>query len=486
MFAQSIPFDLSDIVAGFEFVGVELVIFLVTLVAACAWRHLDTKRFHAAKLASWEEKLPKVTVSECDVREVEPKVPGVPGSPPHWSIREKNFIQALACDLDDIALHARDPQSTRTVHQVMQMYENLLETLAQRGIALPEVANHARHTSVDVYSSLVYCVVRASRCHLVGRLLDDMIHQGVARPLHFYESTMKQLAGVKRYKQALNVYERLAKDGLQPSPVTLSCLINFAVEVGELRRAINFFTLLASQTTPSIRAYMTVLRVHSMRQDWPSAIGIIYDMKGKGVPVDTLALNVALGTGIVADRLEEVEAVIQEAPQVDIVSYNTLLKGYAQRSDLIKAHQVFQSLLLRDLKPNAITFNTIIDAAVRSCEFNRAWQLLEDMECAGFAPDRFTCSIMVKGITKFGERVDGECSAAQEAYIKNVLKLIRKVATSFDKPFLSQMFHAVFEACGDVPSLAQEVVFEMRQNQVALSSSTQKQLLRAITRMAKK
>ena len=30
---------------------------------------------------------------------------------------------------------------------------------------------------------------------------------------------------------------------------------------------------------------------------------------------------------------------IQEAPQVDIVSYNTLLKGYAQRSDLIKAHQ---------------------------------------------------------------------------------------------------------------------------------------------------
>lgn len=108
------------------------------------------------------------------------------------------------------------------------------------------------------------------------------------------------------------------------------------------------------------------------------------------------------------------------------------------------------------------------------------------MEVAGFAPDRFTCSIMVKGITKFGERADGECSAVQEAYIKNVLKQIRKVATSFDKPFLSQMFHAVFEACGDVPSLAQEVVLEMRQNQVALSSSTQKQLLRAITRMAKK
>jgi len=163
MFAQSIAFDLSDIVAGFKFVGLELVVFLVTLVAAFAWRHLDTKRFHAAKLASSEEKLPKVIFSERDVREVprsevESKVPGSL----QWSIAAKNFIQALACDLDDIALHARDPQSTRTVNQVMQMYEKLLETLAQRGMALPEVANHARHTCRCLQQPRLLCCASQS------------------------------------------------------------------------------------------------------------------------------------------------------------------------------------------------------------------------------------------------------------------------------------------------------------------------------------
>eukprot|EP00913_Durusdinium_trenchii_P009239 g8685.t1 len=282
--------------------------------------------------------------------------------------------------LDDIALQARDPQSTRVVNLVMQMYDNLLARLAEKDMDLPEVATMAKHTLVEVYSSLVYCVVRASRFNLVERLLDDMISKGVARPLHFYESTMKQLAG-PAYKFALSVYDRLAADGLEPSPVTLSCLINFAAEVGELRRAVSFFEILSSVSTPSIRAYMTVLRVHSLRQaggknqtmvsmfcyecvqDWPSAMSTINDMKCRGVAVDTLALNVALSTGVMADHLEAVEAL---ASSVDIVSYNTLIKGYALRSNLAKAEQAFQSLLRRGLRPNAITFNTIMDAAVRS------------------------------------------------------------------------------------------------------------------------
>eukprot|EP00438_Fugacium_kawagutii_P006280 Skav222667 [mRNA] locus=scaffold997:522586:532089:+ [translate_table: standard] len=139
MFVQSIAFDLSDIAAALEFVGVELVIFLVTLIVAFVWRHVGTKRFQAEKL---------------------------------------KIHEAFANELDEIALHARDTQSPRTVSQVMQMYEDLLERLAERSMALPEVTSHSRHTAVALYGSLVNRVVR-----------------GVARPLHFYESTMKQLAG---------------------------------------------------------------------------------------------------------------------------------------------------------------------------------------------------------------------------------------------------------------------------------------------------
>ena len=58
----------------------------------------------------------------------------------------------------------------------------------------------------------------------------------------------------------MQMYDRLASDGLEPSAVTCSCLISFAAEVGELQRAIGFYEKLASISTPSIRAYMTILR----------------------------------------------------------------------------------------------------------------------------------------------------------------------------------------------------------------------------------
>eukprot|EP00439_Symbiodinium_sp_Y106_P077413 s157_g16.t1 len=391
-------------------VGVELAIFFVTLSVAFIFSQVGKKNVDAKKLkgSSGEERCPSwfswklpvaKAVEPCKAAPVQKK-PLCKQEPQLSSARSSSSCGSASRRLDEIATSARDQHASRNVGQVIQMYDDFLSSLAEKHMQIPEVASSARHSAVEFFAALVYCVVRAGRFNLVERLLDDMVAQGVARPLQFYESTMKQLAGVKKYKLALAVYDRLSADGLQPSAVTLSCLINFAVEVGELNRAIQFFKVLSTVSKPSIRAYMTVLRVHSMRQDWPATLWTIRDMRRRGVEVDTLAMNVALSTGVVADHIEEVEALLAEAPSVDIVSYNTLVKGYAQRSDLAKAQQVLAKLLERGLRPNAITFNTVMDAAVRSGEVCQAWQLFDSMSGRGLRPDRFTCSILVKGLTK--------------------------------------------------------------------------------------
>lgn len=496
MFAQSIFSELLETETVFGFLGIEVVIFAGTLIVAFLFRHVNTKRFQAAKLA--QEKLPKVTISSPrdhhqhsstqERYEVDPKDPSadLPKRYEHSKGPGKMFCsqETLAKDLDDLAVYARDPQSNRIVHRVMQMYNTLIERLKEKSMNLPEAAILAHHSALDVYSSLVYCVIRANRFNMVEKLLDDMSQQGVVRPLHFYESTMKQLAGVKKYKLALNVYDRMEADDLQPSPVTLSCLINFAVEVGEVQRAITFFDVLSSLTTPTIRAYMSVLRVHSMRQDWHAAIGTISEMKRRNVPVDTLALNVALGTGVAANRLQEVEATIAEATNADIVSYNTLLKGHAQCGNIFKAEQVFQSLLHRGLRPNAISFNTMMDASVRAGDIARSWHLFNSMERAGFKPDRFTCSIMVKSLYK----IDEICPSYKERYVQYALNMIRKVANCSphpDKTFLSQVLHSILEVCDDNGALAQQVVSEMRLHEVAIAPSAQRKLMKVIKRIAK-
>merc|ERR1719253_1882019 len=90
----------------------------------------------------------------------------------------------------------------------------------------------------------------------------------------------------------------MVSDGLHPSPDTLSCLISFAVEVKEFDRALGFFERLSEVATPSLRAYMTVLRVHSNGNDWPRSVALLEDMRRRNVPIDAPVLNIVLAIGV--------------------------------------------------------------------------------------------------------------------------------------------------------------------------------------------
>jgi len=246
-----------------------------------------------------------------------------------------------------------------------------------------------------------------------------------------------------------------------------------------LKRAITFFDRLSSITTPSIRAYMTLLRVHSMQQDWPSSRATIQDMNRRKVNVDSLALNMALGTGILGDEehMEEAEKLVDESSVADTISYNILAKGHAHRNNVKGALQVIPKIRARGLRPNSITYNTVMDAAVRSGALDEAWNLLGDMEQERIKPDKFSCSILVKSLAK-----DPKAS-----YVKRALGLVGKVSVSCDKAVLSNMYHTVFEAACQDPSkkLAQQVFAEMRVNEVEPNAGVQRFMMQAISGAAK-
>lgn len=59
--------------------------------------------------------------------------------------------------------------------------------------------------------------------------------------------------------------------------------------------------------------------------------------------------------------------------------------------------------LLREMKtggldPNDISYNTMIDLAVRVDDLDKAWSYLEEMKLSNIQPDSFTQSTLIKGI----------------------------------------------------------------------------------------
>lgn len=452
--------------------GVEISIFVITVVLASAFRgipvswnaHSSPKALRSlnskAKCAE-QKKSPRV--AQCGSNAIKK-----PSYHPTSLAQSVAPTSDLVFKVDSIIALA----SRRQAGDAIAIYE---EMRANRQYI--DAKDCGKERAADVFSHLVHCAGHLGRLELVEALLNDMTHLGIERTLGFYESTMKMLASKKCFKEAMSVCSRLEADGLEPSKVTLSCLISFAVETGELDRAIAFFNRLAVTDTPSIRAYMTILRVYSRRQDWKNSLALIRNMLHGQVPVDSLVLNVVLATGVAAGQMDATRALLDEFSQTkiaDVVSYNTVLKGFAQQKDVDGAIKLLDEMCHSEVRPNAITFNTAMDAAVRSERVADAWHVLERMRDAGLAPDKFTCTILMKGL---------QMEATSEQLMV-ILDLLRITTSRCDATLCSSLFRTVIETAARVndPTLTARAIAQMREQRVMLPVQDYQRLLQSLLR----
>jgi len=467
--------------------GLEIVIFVVTLICALALRWASPKQGDSPSSRKQVGTLKKESSSGEPATTFRSARQGRAEHTPSSRYASDDYAtdqptQRTPSQIMDEAvasLNEWQGGGGRSVTRALALYSELRQLLRAMGQKMPEGTADSRHRPAELYAGLVHVVIRSGKHNLLDMIIDDMVQQGVPRQLAFYESAMKQLAGQKQFRHALRIYDRLAADGLETTAVTCSCLVRFAAEVGDLQRATEFFTKLAALTTPSIRAYMTILGVHSKRQDWPATIATVKEMRDKGVPVDSLALNVALSTGVAADQAAAVEELLAEAEQIkpfmpDVVSYNTLAKVFAQRASSADAVKVLERMLRHNVRPNAITFNTVMDAMVRASRPEDAWKLLQEMRSCSYKPDRFTCSILVKGLSMGG--------AASEAAIARALALLEEAELCLDNNLRSSLYHAVAEAAVQAQNtmLLLKVTSQMRAHGVMTSPVLQKSMVQAL------
>lgn len=448
-------------------VGYELVIFFVTLVLALAFRGATSGKAKSLAKSLDEKSLkPRKTAAQpCDTSEAT----SLPQGQRSEAVCAGQEYPTTLSQKVECLVHLANK---RHAAEAIALYEELTAGLSS--IKLVSVME-AISKPADVFTLLVQCAGRMGRSDLMEVFLRDMTAASVERTLAFYESTMKLLASKKCYKEAMSVFQRLKGDGLEPSPATLSCVVSFAVEVGEPDQAIDYFQQLSACSTPSIRAYMTILRVHAKRANWSQSLALVRDMQAREAPIDSLVLNIALSTGASAGQLAEAKSLLQELSAIgvgDVISYNTIMKGFAQQKNGNAALQLLDEMAERGIKPNAITFNTAMDATIRSSQVADAWRVLARMCDAGLAPDKFTCTTLMKGLS----------NGASSKQLSVILDLLRNVTRDCDRNLCSNLFKSVIEAAVQVndPDLTARAVAQMREQRVMLPPQEYNRLLNAL------
>eukprot|EP00928_Gymnodinium_smaydae_P053185 TRINITY_DN37230_c0_g1_i1.p1 TRINITY_DN37230_c0_g1~~TRINITY_DN37230_c0_g1_i1.p1 ORF type:complete len:608 (+),score=164.36 TRINITY_DN37230_c0_g1_i1:94-1824(+) len=324
------------------------------------------------------------------------------------------------------------------------------------------------HSVMDYYTAVVQCAGRSASPEMVPEILDDMQKVGLQPPLSLYESAMRLLAVKKLFREALAVFDRMEGSNMKASPVTLSCLVGFAVESGDGNRAIRFFERLEEQDTPSMRACMMIMRVFAERKDWDSSIGLINRMRSRGAPVDALMLNAALTMGVAnAGRLQDAEAcLIANPPEADAISYNIVLKGLALQGEVSRALKLLTLMQQRGIEMNLITFNTAMDAAVRGGRCEDAWALFDKVQKEQkLKPDKCTCTTLVKALQRQPDR----------ERLATILDIYEAVLPDCPRDLTQRLFDSLFAAAVRLPiqdvNLARRIFVQAQDTKIKLNGS---------------
>jgi len=215
-----------------------------------------------------------------------------------------------------------------------------------------------------------------------------------------YSALMKVYSHCGMYSQACDLYKQLLADGLEPDSVMYGCLMKFSAACGRTDLTRELFSKTSGH---DVHHHMAMIRAAGQDKDVDKAFSILEDMKKTSVALDTVMYNSVIDVCASAGEMQRARTLVAEMKEcgsVDRISYNTLLKGYGACGDVRRAKEVITEMENAGFEPNDISYNSLINMAASSGNFQAAWDTIETMERKRVPIDNYTASIMMKALKR--------------------------------------------------------------------------------------
>lgn len=167
------------------------------------------------------------------------------------------------------------------------------------------------------------------------------------------------------------------------------------------------------QVNPDVTTFNTLIDICFMQHNHEAAFKLFDYLK-----------SIASEGMLASNELTSTEKQ-EKAVMPDIITYNTIIKGLSlqindkrqtseNRVILNKIFKTTKEIASYNLKPNEITYNSVLDACVKAHDIDLAFEYFDRMKAEGFQPDNFTYSTLIKGIKNQHSQNFREFRATQE------------------------------------------------------------------------
>ena len=282
------------------------------------------------------------------------------------------------------------------------------------------------------FNTMIDALVKSNKMKLAFDLFEEMQHVFKIQPDMFtYSSLIKGIKSPESYlaednlQKVLSLLQQIKENDLaKGDEILFNCVIDACFKFGDYQKAVQIYQdMLENDIKPSAITYGIMIKGYGQFKSLENAMKIYQIMKAENIKVNEITLGCLIDACIKCGNLNKALEIIEEQKnvQMNTIIYTTLLKGFTKERNIAKALETFSIMKgSSEMKPNIVTYNSLLDCAVQCNEFNKMDEIFKDIcenekknpDCS---PDLITYSTYVKGLCR--------CKRIDEAY--NMFLMLR-------------------------------------------------------------
>jgi pentatricopeptide repeat protein len=257
-----------------------------------------------------------------------------------------------------------------------------------------------------IFGNVCVAAARMGRSKVVESVFADMDQLRIRRTPELYTTLLKMYSCKRQFQDTMALWQRMRAERVQNlDRAAWSCLLFAASELYATEEAVFFFDQLVTSGEASEKDYGNMIRQYASRQEDSKALACLEAMRGEGLEPDSFTYNAVFtafcqsGKNLaVAEKLFCMMKSIGAG--VDAITYNTLLKSYAQAKRLEDAFSLVNEMESAGLSPTSVTFGTLLDACINEDNMDRAKVVFCKMQDSQCEMNTILYTTMIKGFAK--------------------------------------------------------------------------------------
>jgi len=263
--------------------------------------------------------------------------------------------------------------------------------------------------SYQVFFNICLAAGRCGRMDILESVFRDMRTKSIPRTEELYTGLLKICAAQRLTKEVLMLGKWMRSDRVSiTNRFAWSCLCFAAAEEKEWSAALGSFRKLVAVGEPTIRDYCNALRAHVALCDAVSAFELIGKICKQGLEPEPVMWNMAFvaccAEGKHLDLAEDLlKRMCSALGTVDVITYNTLIKGYVHVGRLSDGFKVLKEMADAGCSCSVVTYGTLLDACVNKGDMDKAAMVFQMILDSGCAMNNVLFTTLMKGFAKKGQ-----------------------------------------------------------------------------------